>query len=223
MRALLGLTWRRRSLTAVILAIGAAMTLMVAGAFADAGNPILGTIKATAQDNGNGTVTIYVRGQWNWLSHTTDCNSDRNGAGVGIIWSDRNGVARDITTATRSGSTVTITTATTQTYAAGDSITVSGVSGGTGFDGTVTITSWTNSDHSNRFKRYHTRARQPHERDRQGSGSAVDGLRRPSLGFLGLREERRPRLLAHLLEGLAERTERLARPRLRQLLRRARQ
>src|SRR5437867_1408793 len=145
MRVLLGLTWRRRSLTVAILAIGAALTLMVAGAFADAGNPILGTIKATAQDNGDGTVTIYVRGQWNWLSHTTDCNSDRNGAGVGIIWSDRNGVARDITTATRSGSTVTITTATTQTYAAGDSITVSGVSGGTGFNGTFTITSRTST------------------------------------------------------------------------------
>src|SRR6266540_717483 len=64
------------------------MTFMVAGAFADAGNPILGTIKATAQDNGDGTVTIYVRGQWNWLSHNNDCNIDRNGTGVGIIWND---------------------------------------------------------------------------------------------------------------------------------------
>jgi len=79
---------QRRSLAAVILAVVAAMTFMVAGAFADAGNPILGTIKATAQDNGDGTVTIYVRGQWNWLSHNNDCNIDRNGTGVGIIWND---------------------------------------------------------------------------------------------------------------------------------------
>ena len=43
------------------------MVFMVSGAFADAGNPILGTIKASAVDNGNGTVTIFVRGQWNWL------------------------------------------------------------------------------------------------------------------------------------------------------------
>jgi len=64
------------------------MTFMVTGAFADAGNPILGTIKATAVDNNDGTVTIFVRGQWNWLSHNNDCNDDRNGAGVGIIWND---------------------------------------------------------------------------------------------------------------------------------------
>ena len=46
------------------------MTLMVSGALADAGNPIPGTIKATAVDNHDGTVTVYVRGQYNWLSHS---------------------------------------------------------------------------------------------------------------------------------------------------------
>ena len=34
------------------------------------------------------TVTVYVRGQWNWYSHNSDCNTDRAGAGVGIIWND---------------------------------------------------------------------------------------------------------------------------------------
>jgi uncharacterized repeat protein (TIGR01451 family) len=82
------LMWRRRSLTAVLLALVGAATFGVTDAFADAGNPITGTIKASATDNGNGTVTIYVRGQWNWLSHGNDCNLDRNGAGVGIIWND---------------------------------------------------------------------------------------------------------------------------------------
>ena len=38
--------------------------------------------------DGNGTVTIYVRGQWWWDSHNADCNTDRAGAGVGIIWND---------------------------------------------------------------------------------------------------------------------------------------
>lgn len=61
------------------------------GVFADAGNPILNTIKANAVDNGDGTVTIYVRGQWNWLSHSSDCNYDRAAAGVGVIWNDLNG------------------------------------------------------------------------------------------------------------------------------------
>ena len=63
--------WRRRRLTLVTLvAVALATIFWVAGAFADAGNPILGTIKATLVDNGNGTVTIYVRGQWNLsISH----------------------------------------------------------------------------------------------------------------------------------------------------------
>jgi uncharacterized repeat protein (TIGR01451 family) len=81
--------WRRRRLTLVTLAVIAlAMIFWVAGAFADAGNPILGTIRATAVDNGNGTVTVFVRGQWNWYSHNSDCNTNRAGAGVGLIWND---------------------------------------------------------------------------------------------------------------------------------------
>jgi uncharacterized repeat protein (TIGR01451 family) len=79
---------RRRYLTVAVLALVGALTFCVAGALADAGNPILGTIKASTVDNGNGTITIYVRGQWNWISHGTDCNVDRAGAGVGIVWND---------------------------------------------------------------------------------------------------------------------------------------
>jgi hypothetical protein len=88
MRALIGASWGRRAVCATFLALVGSMVFMVGGAFADAGNPILGTIKATAVDNGNDTVTISVRGQWNWLSHNSDCNDNRNGTGVGIIWND---------------------------------------------------------------------------------------------------------------------------------------
>src|SRR5262249_23646922 len=70
---------------------GAFLSFSVASAFADAGNPILNTIRATAVDNNDGTITISVRGQWNWLSHDTDCNTDRAATGVGIIWNDLNG------------------------------------------------------------------------------------------------------------------------------------
>jgi DNA/RNA endonuclease YhcR with UshA esterase domain len=72
---------------AFVLALVGAMTLIVSGALADASNPISGTIKATAVDNHDGTVTVYVRGQYNWLTHG-DCNTDRAGSGVGLIWSD---------------------------------------------------------------------------------------------------------------------------------------
>ena len=31
---------------------------------------------------------MYVRGEWHWLSHKTDCSTDRAGSGVGLIWND---------------------------------------------------------------------------------------------------------------------------------------
>src|SRR5437773_6671566 len=54
----------------------------------DAQNPNLGTIHGSLQPNPDGTVTAVVRGQWNWLSHNSDCNFDRAATGVGMIWND---------------------------------------------------------------------------------------------------------------------------------------
>src|SRR5437867_1437126 len=88
MRALVDLSWRRRALPAFLLALVGALVFIVSGALADAGNPILGSIRATAVANGDGTVTVYVRGQWNWLSHNSDCNFDRAATGVGVVWND---------------------------------------------------------------------------------------------------------------------------------------
>jgi hypothetical protein len=77
---------------AVFAVLTASYIAMVPGlAGADAGNPILGTIKGEAVDNGDGTVTVFVRGQWNWISHGGDCNFDRAATGVGIAWGDLNG------------------------------------------------------------------------------------------------------------------------------------
>src|SRR6058998_1131997 len=78
----------------VALLAGSAMLLTLAvlpalgTAYADAGNPILGTIHGSLQPNPDGTVTVFVRGQWNWLSHNSDCNFDRAATGVGMIWND---------------------------------------------------------------------------------------------------------------------------------------
>jgi len=56
---------------------------------ADASNPVASTIHATITDpNADGSLTVYIRGQWNWYTHSTDCNFDRAGAGVGLIWND---------------------------------------------------------------------------------------------------------------------------------------
>jgi hypothetical protein len=131
-----------RWLAVVAVAIVATLAFFVASAFGDAGNPILGTIHGTLTPNADGTVTVTVRGQWHWYSHNSDCNTDRAGAGVGIIWNDPSGAdrARSISKATVDGSgNVTLTTA-AQTFSVGDHITVSGVSGGTGYNGSFVIT-----------------------------------------------------------------------------------
>jgi len=71
-----------------LLALGAILVLGAPAAMADAGNPINGTTKGEIVQNPDGTVTVYVRGQWNWLSHNSDCNTDRAGAGLAMIWND---------------------------------------------------------------------------------------------------------------------------------------
>jgi uncharacterized repeat protein (TIGR01451 family) len=82
------LSWAQRALISVLLMFTATALVFASTASADAGNPIGGTIKAKAVDNGDGTVTIGVKGEWNWLTHSTDCNVDRAGTGVAIVWND---------------------------------------------------------------------------------------------------------------------------------------
>ena len=78
----------RRLGLSVLLALAALLALGASRALADAGNPIIGTTKADLVQNPDGTVTVYVRGQWNWLSHKTDCNFDRAATGLSMIWND---------------------------------------------------------------------------------------------------------------------------------------
>ena len=86
------LTRGRRTTIAVGLALISALAIGVGTALADAGNPINGTINvASAKDNGDGTITVSVRGQWNWQSHGSDCNFDRAATGAAMAWGDLNG------------------------------------------------------------------------------------------------------------------------------------
>ena len=120
MRRLVNGGWRVRLAGTALLALIGALTL-VAGAMADAGNPIPNTIKAITHDNGDGTVTVSVRGEWNWLSHSADCNYDRAATGAAIAWDDPNGAdnTRAISKAVRNNNVVTLTTA-TQSWSVGD-------------------------------------------------------------------------------------------------------
>src|SRR5438045_615400 len=88
------------------LSAGSAMLLTLAGlpapgtASADAGNPILGTIHGSLQPNADGTVTVFVRGEWHWLPPNSDCTFDRSA--TGLPW--RGGCGRERLTSTTSNS-----------------------------------------------------------------------------------------------------------------------
>jgi hypothetical protein len=86
------------------------MFSVVSSVFADAGNPILGTITSSSTLHADGTVTVSVRGQWNWLSHNSDCNFNRAATGAAFIWNDptetgyllsKNGVSAEVGIKTR--------------------------------------------------------------------------------------------------------------------------
>ena len=79
---------RTRLGISVLLTMGALLAIGTSSALADAGNPIIGTTNGDMVQNPDGTVTVYVRGQWNWLSHKSDCNFDRAATGLSMIWND---------------------------------------------------------------------------------------------------------------------------------------
>jgi hypothetical protein len=88
MKGLAAFLRRRRYLTAAFVLFCAFSTFWVVMALADAGNPLVGTTKGELVQNPDGTATVYVRGEWNWLSHNKDCNFDRAATGVAMIWND---------------------------------------------------------------------------------------------------------------------------------------
>jgi hypothetical protein len=135
-------SWRRRSVAVAALAITAGLTFLVGAARPDAGNPILGTITASIVGTTDTTVTISVKGEWNWLTHNGDCNYDRAATGAGILWGDRNGAdnTRTITSITRSSNVVTVTTA-AQAWKVGDQVSISGVANASFNGGPFTVTS----------------------------------------------------------------------------------
>jgi hypothetical protein len=57
--------------------------------------------------NANGSWTVYVKGEWNWLSHNSDCNFDRAAAGVAMIWNDPNEPGYTITQNGPGGTSIT--------------------------------------------------------------------------------------------------------------------
>jgi uncharacterized repeat protein (TIGR01451 family) len=82
----------KRRITVAIAAV-AALAILAGVALADAPDvkvppnqaPL---VTATAVQNSNGSVTVTIRGGWNWPTHGSDCNLNRAGIGVAVDWFD---------------------------------------------------------------------------------------------------------------------------------------
>src|SRR6266496_475961 len=77
-----------RSALKMVGLVAASMVVLAVPALADAPNPITSQTHGVMTINPNGTATVRVFGEWDWATHHSDCNKDRSGAGVGVIWRD---------------------------------------------------------------------------------------------------------------------------------------
>ena len=72
------------------------LALSAAPAFADAPDPIPSATHGSLVVNADGSRTLTVQGGtndttdpgWRWTTHHSDCNTDRSGAGVAMVWND---------------------------------------------------------------------------------------------------------------------------------------
>src|SRR4051794_12249756 len=104
------------------LVVGALLTLVAAiPAFADAPDPIPSATHGSVVLHADGSRTLTVSGGtdavtdpgWQWTTHKSDCNTDRSGAGVAIVWNDPTDQGGAVTGATVNGNvTVHVGTAT---------------------------------------------------------------------------------------------------------------
>ncbi len=60
----------------------------LAKVFADAADPIPAATIGTPTVNPDGSINVTIQGQWQWTTHTSDCNLDRWAVGWAIDWHD---------------------------------------------------------------------------------------------------------------------------------------
>src|SRR5215210_2703220 len=98
-----------------VLVLATALLAMYAlPALADAPDPVPSATHGSMVINSDGSRTITVSGGtdestdpgWKWTTHKSDCNTDRAGTGVAIIWNDPTDPGNPLT-GTINGSSVT--------------------------------------------------------------------------------------------------------------------
>jgi hypothetical protein len=71
---------------AFILAVSTMAPL--AKVFADSADPVLPISQGTVTHNNDGSNTVTMRGQWQWTTHASDCNTNRYAVGWAVDWHD---------------------------------------------------------------------------------------------------------------------------------------
>jgi hypothetical protein len=82
---------KTRSIFVVLAVVAASIVTWNVLAHADAPDPVLASTTGTVHDNGNGTKTLSVQGNWQWTTHHSDCNNDQRAVGFAVDWGDGNG------------------------------------------------------------------------------------------------------------------------------------
>ena len=86
-----------RFLAVLVVAMGS-LILGVAGAGADAADPVLSATTGTVVTNANGSRTVTVQGQWQWPTHRSDCSQDKRAVGFAVDWNDAGQPGNVVTT-----------------------------------------------------------------------------------------------------------------------------
>lgn len=96
----------RRAANSLTLAIAAALVL-ASVALANAPDPVAGTQALVGPVYTVGSVEVVrvsLSGSWEWPSHNSDCNTDRNGVGYAVDWEDPNQPGNHVETLVDAGS-----------------------------------------------------------------------------------------------------------------------
>src|ERR1043165_4000289 len=103
-----------------LLAVTGSLALGVAGAGADAADPVLTSTAGTVVKNSDNSRTVTVHGAWAWTTHKSDCSQDKRAVGFAVDWSDPSQPGNVVTTL--NGQTIDVGVATTNTYNSADNL-----------------------------------------------------------------------------------------------------
>jgi hypothetical protein len=104
----------------VLLVVLVGLVIGVAGAGADASDPVVASTTGTVTTNADGSRTVTVNGAWAWTTHKSDCSQDKRAVGFAVDWNDPSAPGNVV--ATLDGQTIDVGVAATNQYNAADNL-----------------------------------------------------------------------------------------------------